>query len=211
MQFRLPMTFAATSASEAAALRDLIREIVSENGVPVQIGDVQVIGTGSERVEIHTDGGCDRNANGLGAWAWVSTEPTSGERVTRAGAMLSTTNNRMEMLAVIKALDEVEIGTPVTVYSDSEYVVKGVTVWARQWIKNGWRTRAGQPVKNRDLWQALIDIYQLHDVKLVHVPGHSGDDRNEMADTLCTMTMAEASKLILMGGDVEVDVGSGLQ
>lgn len=204
MQFRIPVNYAATSASEAEALRDAVQAIFAKHGLPMQIGPIQAVDTASERLEIHTDGGCDLGRGGIGAWAWVLSRP-HGETLVGCGAMQNTTNNRMEMLAVIRALDEIEIGTPVTVYSDSEYLVKGVTVWSRQWVKNGWKTRGGKQVLNRDLWQQLIDIYQLHDVKFVHVPGHSGDERNEMADQLCTQAMTDAGKLMLMGGDVPFD------
>lgn len=203
MQYRFTVTFKAQTKGVAEEYFKAMITMLGGDDAECKIGALQIV-PAEERVIIHTDGGCDRNRGGLGAWAFAIRHPDATGS-TGSEALQNTTNNRMEMLAVIKALDEIEIGTPVTVFSDSEYVVKGLTVWARQWMKNGWRTRAGQPVKNRDLWEQLVAIYQLHDVRLVHVPGHSGDAGNELVDTMCTEAMNAASRLILAGGEVEID------
>ena len=87
--------------------------------------------------------------------------------------MTETTNNRMELTALIKALEHIEIGPPVRVFADSEYVIKGLTVWSRNWVRNGWKTATGNPVINQDLWEHALMLYKLHSVKFEWVNPHS--------------------------------------
>ena len=158
---------------------------------------------------VYTDGGCDLKKNGIGAWALIAVPPgkTVEHAVCRSGALLGTTNNRMELLAVINALEEVEIGPRVIITTDSEYVCKGASMWVDGWVKKGWKTYAGAPVKNRDLWEKLMALRDLHNVRFDWVKGHAGNPLNEMCDTLCTAAMQDA-----LAGDLEdellVDLGA---
>ncbi|MCL4743820.1 MAG: ribonuclease HI [Burkholderiaceae bacterium] len=153
-------------------------------------------------ITVYTDGGCDLRKDGIGAWAYLAEFP-DGHVVEQCEPMLGTTNNRMELMAVIKALESLEFGPPVKVFSDSEYVIKGVTQWSRNWVRNGWRTREGKPVINKDLWEPLLQLYQLHAVTFEHVKGHSGHPQNERVDKLCTAAMTNAHKNFLAGTDID--------
>ena len=139
----------------------------------------------SERTEIYTDGGCLGNP-GPGAWAFVI--HASGKTVQRSGFQAATTNNRMELTAVIEALKALDSGQlpagPVEVTTDSQYVQKGITEWIRSWEKNGWRTSAKKPVKNDDLWKALLSLSRAREVKWHWVMGHSGNTWNETCHSL---------------------------
>ena len=134
-----------------------------------------------ERVEIYTDGACSGNP-GPGGWGallrWNGTEKelSGGER--------ETTNNRMEMMAAIKALESLKRAVPVDLYTDSTYVRDGITKWLPGWKSNGWKTAAKKPVKNQDLWQRLEAALRDHDIKWHWVKGHSGHPENERADEL---------------------------
>jgi ribonuclease HI len=146
---------------------------------------------------IYTDGGCDKGR--IGAWCFIVENP-NGEAMATTGHELDTTNNRMEMTAVIEALKSVEIGTPLRIVCDSEYVIKGCTLWARNWIKNGWKNYQGKPVINRDLWEELLALYALHTVGFEHVKGHTGHIGNELCDKHCTEEIIRVNKAILAGG-----------
>lgn len=136
---------------------------------------------GAPAVDMWTDGACKGNP-GPGGWGvlmrWGATERElfGGERVT--------TNNRMELTAVIEGLRALTRPVPVTLHVDSQYVMQGVTSWVAGWKRNGWRTSAKQPVKNQDLWQALDAELGRHQVRWVWVKGHDGDPGNEKADEL---------------------------
>lgn len=134
-----------------------------------------------ERVEIYTDGACSGNP-GPGGWGallrWNGTEKelSGGER--------ETTNNRMEMMAAIKALESLKRAVPVDLYTDSTYVRDGITKWLSGWKARGWKTAAKKPVKNQDLWERLEAALRDHDIKWHWVKGHSGHPENERADEL---------------------------
>lgn len=146
------------------------------NPIPVKEDDV---------VRVYTDGGCDRKAGGAGAWAFVIETP--GEPTYEAcGSAMDSTNNKMELTAVIKALEAVPFGSKVVVTSDSEYVIKGITQWVKGWVSNGWKNAKGEPVANQDLWKPLLQLYQMHDVSFEWVKGHAGHPQNERCDQLCT-------------------------
>ena len=135
------------------------------------------------RVEIYTDGACKGNP-GPGGWgAWLQTGPH--ERELFGGEAL-TTNNRMELMAVIQALSALKQPCRVEIHLDSEYVRKGITEWIAGWKAKGWRTASKQPVKNADLWQQLDALVQggPHDISWHWVKGHSGHAGNERADAL---------------------------
>jgi ribonuclease HI len=137
-----------------------------------------------QEIVIYTDGGCHGNP-GPGGWAYVLV--TGNERIERSGAAPGTTNNRMELRAVIEALQTVAEFTGdgrVTVHTDSQYVKNGITDWIHTWRANGWKTSARKPVKNQDLWVALHDLNTRLQPTWKWVRGHSGDAMNERCDEL---------------------------
>jgi len=152
----------------------------------------------------YTDGGCDLKDRGVGSWAYLAVL-TDGKIEERSGGMWGTTNNRMEMRAVLSALQAMEIGEPLVIVSDSEYVLKGLTIWHHSWIKRGWLTADGKPVRNRDLWEKLIALLGLHLIKFKHVKGHKGDWGNERVDSLCTDTIKRLRSERLAGHGFEID------
>jgi ribonuclease HI len=135
---------------------------------------------------IYTDGGCHGNP-GPGAWAFVLLG-SDGNAVSRAGVEQSTTNNRMELLAVIKAIEEIDPGLTaegdIVIHTDSQYVQKGITQWITNWEKNGWLTSTKKPVKNKELWQELKLAADRYTIRWKWVQGHAGDKMNELCDTL---------------------------
>ncbi len=132
-------------------------------------------------VEIWTDGACKGNP-GPGGWgAWLR----SGEHDRElCGGELLTTNNRMELMAVIEALTALKRRSYVVVHTDSQYVKNGITEWMANWIRRGWRTADNKPVKNDDLWRRLQEAAARHEVHWRWVRGHAGDVGNERADVL---------------------------
>lgn len=133
------------------------------------------------RVTIYTDGACKGNP-GPGGWgAWLC---WAGHEKELCGGEAVTTNNRMELTAVIEALASLKRRVPVSVYTDSEYVRNGITAWIHGWKARGWRTADRKPVKNIDLWQRLDALVAAHDVDWHWVRGHTGDPGNERADAL---------------------------
>jgi ribonuclease HI len=133
-------------------------------------------------VRIYTDGACKYNP-GPGGWAFVLKE-AGREVVERSGSEPHTTNNRMELMAVIRALETVPPGSRVEVHTDSQYVQKGMSEWLRDWKRRGWRTADKKPVKNVDLWQELDRLAGAHSVTWHWVKGHAGHPENERADAL---------------------------
>jgi ribonuclease HI len=134
-----------------------------------------------KEVLIYTDGACKGNP-GPGGWgAWLRSG--SHEREIWGGEAL-TTNNRMELTAVIEALAALKSRSRVSLYLDSDYVRQGITSWIHGWKRKGWRTASGQPVKNVDLWQRLDALVPTHEIEWQWVRGHSGDPGNERADAL---------------------------
>ena len=132
-------------------------------------------------VVIYTDGACKGNP-GPGGWgAWLRWGEHEKELF---GGEPSTTNNRMELTAVIESLALLKRRTPVAIYTDSAYVKDGITSWIHNWKKRGWRTADNKPVKNVDLWQRLDSLVAAHELQWHWVKGHSGDPGNERADAL---------------------------
>ncbi len=139
-------------------------------------------------VEIYTDGACRGNP-GPGGWAALL---TMGEREKEiSGAENPTTNNRMELMAAISALEALKKPSSVDLTTDSQYVRQGITSWIHNWKKNGWRTADKKPVKNVDLWQRLDAALHQHDVRWHWIKGHAGHDENERADQLARDGLAE--------------------
>ncbi|HWV26635.1 MAG TPA: ribonuclease HI [Aeromicrobium sp.] len=134
-------------------------------------------------VVISTDGACLGNP-GPGGWGAVLRYGAHEKQLS--GAEPDTTNNRMELTAPIEALNSLTRPSTVVLRTDSTYVRNGITRWVHGWQRNGWRTAAKQPVKNDDLWLALIEACAAHDVEWRWVKGHAGDPDNEIADALAT-------------------------
>ncbi len=135
----------------------------------------------AEAVEVYADGACRGNP-GPGGWG-VLLRAGGRERELHGGEA-QTTNNRMELTAVIRALEALAPGTQVRVYTDSQYVQKGITGWIHDWKRRGWRTADKKPVKNQDLWMRLDEVARAHDVEWHWVRGHAGHPENERADAL---------------------------
>ncbi|MGL5448530.1 MAG: ribonuclease HI [Rhabdaerophilum sp.] len=157
--------------------------------------------TQTGRVEIWTDGACSGNP-GPGGWGAVMVYGATEKELS--GAEPETTNNRMELMAAISALNALKRPCYVILHTDSQYVKGGITGWIFGWKRNGWRTADKKPVKNVDLWQALDDAIQRHEVEWRWVKGHAGDERNERADELARAAikaMREAAKEKAAGGD----------
>ncbi len=136
---------------------------------------------GNGVVEIFTDGACRGNP-GPGGWGAVLRY--QGKEKTLSGAEPHTTNNRMEMMAVIRALEALKRPCEVHLTTDSQYVRKGITEWLPQWKRRGWKTAAGKPVKNAELWRRIDELNQRHRIRWHWVRGHSGHPENERADRL---------------------------
>ncbi|MDP2032373.1 MAG: ribonuclease HI [Polaromonas sp.] len=139
--------------------------------------------TTAQHVVIYTDGACKGNP-GPGGWGALMT--ADGKVKELFGGELATTNNRMEMMAVIEALSALKRPCRVTLHVDSQYVLKGMTEWIKGWKARGWRTAAKEPVKNVDLWQKLDALVtgSGHKIEWIWVRGHDGDPGNERADVL---------------------------
>ena len=132
-------------------------------------------------VEIYTDGACRGNP-GPGGWGvWLKRGDAEKELF---GGEQETTNNRMELMAAIQALEILNQPCAVKLCSDSKYVLQGITEWMVNWKKRGWKTAAKKPVKNEDLWRRLDSAMQKHEIDWTWVKGHSGNPRNERADQL---------------------------
>ena len=142
----------------------------------------------TQKIEIYTDGACRGNP-GLGGWGAlllygdVQKELYGGEH--------ETTNDRMELTAAIKALEGLNRTCELTLYTDSQYVRKGITEWINNWKVRNWQTAAKKPVKNADLWQQLDKEVAKHEIEWVWVKGHSGNEGNEIADQLANRGIDE--------------------
>jgi ribonuclease HI len=139
-------------------------------------------------VEIYSDGACRGNP-GPGGWGATL---RSGDKLRElSGAVPETTNNRMEMQAVIEALQALKRRARVHVYTDSQYVRKGITEWVAAWKARGWRTSDKKPVKNKDLWEQLEALAAGHAIEWHWVPGHAGVPGNERCDELANLAIDE--------------------
>ncbi len=143
-------------------------------------------------IQIYTDGGCSGNP-GPGAWAYIIL--AGGDRLSASEAAPDTTNNRMELAAVIAALERVAgrrdwSAASLNIYTDSEYVQKGITRWIHAWEANGWRTSGKQPVKNQDLWKRLRQLASGRQVQWHWLAGHAGHPLNEECDRLVRQAIA---------------------
>ncbi|MCW1428011.1 ribonuclease HI [Novosphingobium sp. JCM 18896] len=136
-----------------------------------------------KKVEVFTDGACKGNP---GPGGWGALLRMGQHEKEMSGSDPQTTNNRMEMTAVIKGLSALIEPCDVTVYTDSKYVIDGITKWVNGWKRNGWVNASKQPVRNADLWHELIDAAKRHQVKWQWVRGHAGHVENERVDKLAS-------------------------
>lgn len=155
----------------------------------------------ARKIKVYTDGACSGNP-GPGGWGVVIVD---GEEIRKYnGGDPETTNNKMELQAAINAVklvtdyawdNSIEDPVSIELYTDSRYVVGGVNGWVKKWRCNGWKTSAGQPVKNKEKWEELADVLKGRDIRVLKVKGHVGDLYNEMADDLAV----EAAKVAMEG------------
>ncbi|PQO34875.1 ribonuclease HI [Bremerella cremea] len=137
-------------------------------------------------VLLYTDGACSGNP-GPGGWAFILRHPGTGKEMEKSGGEKVTTNNRMELMAVIQGLQTLKRPCNIELFTDSVYVGKGISEWMPKWKKNNWRRKEGsqwKPVKNDDLWRQLDEQLEKHRVKYTRVAGHSGHPENDRCDEL---------------------------
>jgi ribonuclease HI len=144
--------------------------------------------TASKPVVIYTDGACSGNP-GPGGWGAILTWGDKCKEIS--GGEATTTNNRMELMAAISALETLTRPSRVELHTDSVYLKDGITRWIHGWKKNGWRTADKKPVKNAELWQRLDEARRVHDIDWRWVKGHAGHAENERADELARLALAE--------------------
>lgn len=142
------------------------------------------------RVELYTDGACSGNP-GPGGWAYILRHAASGAEREASGGEAQTTNNRMELKAVIEGLTALKRRSSVDLYSDSQYVLKGLKEWMESWKRRGWKTADKKPVKNQDLWEQLDELKGGHEIRFHWIKGHNEHPENERCDELA---VAEAKK-----------------
>jgi ribonuclease HI len=137
-------------------------------------------------VLLYSDGACSGNP-GPGGWAFILRHPASGKEVERSGGEALSTNNRMELMAVVQGLSSLKRSCRVELFTDSVYVGKGISEWLPKWKANGWRRKEQgrlKPVKNEDLWRTLDQLLAKHQIKYTRVAGHSGHPENDRCDEL---------------------------
>ncbi len=148
------------------------------------------------RIFAYTDGACSGNP-GPGGWAAILMAKSADKIIQRKeifGGEIDTTNNRMELTAVIKALSALNKKTTITIVSDSKYVINGITKWLNGWKKNDWKNASNKPVKNVDLWQKLDELIRTHSVTFEWVKGHDNNEENERADFLARSGISNVNK-----------------
>ena len=132
-------------------------------------------------IKIYTDGSCLNNP-GNGGWAAIININDEVKKIS--GSVKDTTNNKMELMAPIKALQKIDEKQPIEIYTDSQYVRLGITDWVHKWIKNNWKTSKKEPVKNKELWIQLYELTSTYDIKWIWVKAHAGNILNEEVDLL---------------------------
>ena len=132
-------------------------------------------------IKIYTDGSCLNNP-GNGGWAAIIN--VNGVIKKISGSVKNTTNNKMELMAPIKALQEIKGNEQIEIFTDSQYVRLGITDWVHKWIKNNWLTSKKEPVKNKELWTQLYELNKSHEIKWIWVKAHAGNILNEEVDLL---------------------------
>jgi len=144
------------------------------------------------RVELYTDGACSGNP-GPGGWAFILKHPASGKELEESGGEAATTNNRMELTAVIRGLEAIKKRSRVEIFSDSQYVLNGLREWLDQWIERGWRTASKRPVMNEDLWRRLDELRGRHELHFHWIRGHNEHPENERCDALAVAARERAA------------------
>jgi ribonuclease HI len=137
-------------------------------------------------VHLFTDGACSGNP-GPGGWAFILRHPASGKELEQSGGERESTNNRMELTAVVRGLEALKRRSRVMLFTDSVYVGKGISEWLPKWKANGWRRKDGKklvPIANEELWRELDTLLAKHEVRYTRVAGHSGHPENERVDEL---------------------------
>lgn len=142
------------------------------------------------RVELYTDGACSGNP-GPGGWAYILRHAASGSEREASGGEAQTTNNRMELMAVIAGLSALKRRSSVDLYSDSQYVLKGLKEWMESWKRRGWKTADKKPVKNQDLWEQLDELKGGHEIRFHWIKGHNEHPENERCDELAVRAYQE--------------------
>lgn len=147
-----------------------------------------------EKIDIFTDGGCSGNP-GPGGWAFVALDNENLLSYS-SGGDAQTTNNKMELTAVIRALETCQVleAKQVCISTDSQYVKNGITTWIHNWKRNGWKTASKDPVKNKELWEELDSLSKVFEIKWIWVKGHAGIKYNEMCDSLVRKEMEKFTK-----------------
>jgi len=137
-------------------------------------------------VKLFTDGACSGNP-GPGGWAYILEHPATGQIRDASGAVVDTTNNRMELTGVIEGLESLKRDCQVELITDSQYVAKGIQEWLPKWKRQGWQRKEGnrlKPVMNADLWRKIDELITRHRVRVTHVLGHNGHPENEACDRM---------------------------
>ena len=132
-------------------------------------------------IKIYTDGSCLNNP-GNGGWAAIINDNEIIKKIS--GSVKDTTNNKMELMAPIMALQEIDKNNEIEIYTDSQYVRLGITEWIHKWIKNNWQTSKKEPVKNKELWMQLYELTKSYKIKWIWVKAHAGNALNEEVDLL---------------------------
>jgi len=132
-------------------------------------------------IKIYTDGSCLNNP-GNGGWAAIINQDNEVKKIS--GSVKDTTNNKMELMAPIMALQEIDKNQQIEIYTDSQYVRLGITDWIYKWIKNNWQTSKKEPVKNKELWIQLYELTKSYEIKWIWVKAHAGNTLNEEVDLL---------------------------
>jgi len=145
------------------------------------------------QVELYTDGACSGNP-GPGGWAFILKHAASASEKEGSGGERDTTNNRMELMAVIRGLEALSKPSRVELYSDSQYVLNGLKSWMASWKKRGWKTASKQPVKNQDLWMQLDELMAAHALSFHWIRGHNDHPENERADRLAVAARDAAAR-----------------
>jgi ribonuclease HI len=134
-----------------------------------------------DEVMLYTDGACLGNP-GPGGWAYILRHAGTGKERRESGGSSETTNNRMELTAVIEGLEALKRPCIVRVYCDSQYIVRGMNEWIGDWCRRGWKTADKKPVRNEDLWRKLLELSDKHQISFEHIRGHRGHAENEWCD-----------------------------
>jgi len=132
-------------------------------------------------IKIYTDGSCLNNP-GNGGWAAIINQDNKVKKIS--GSVKDTTNNKMELMAPIMALQEIDKNQQIEIYTDSQYVRLGITDWIHKWIKNNWQTSKKEPVKNKELWIQLYELTKSYEIKWIWIKAHAGNTLNEEVDLL---------------------------